>query len=100
MTPIVEAHRVLTDATGACTISQVAKVLGTGQRKLFARLRADGILMQSNLPYQQYIDDGYFVVRDRTIQIGKTPVLKKQTFVTARWESYLAKRYGGALVPV
>jgi len=94
MQPIVAAHEALTDAHGAATIAQVGKVLGIGQKKLFARLRNDGILTANNLPYQQYMDQGYFIVKDKPIVKGNITELHKQTFVLPRGESWLAKKYG------
>lgn len=64
----------LTCSKGSVLIGVAAKLLKIpvgpkkfmGQNQLFARLREEGILYLqngSNLPYQKYIDDGYFEVK-------------------------------------
>ena len=91
------AHEALTSATGACNIGLIAKVLGWGEFKFFAQLRADWILQSTfahkNVPYQAYIDQGYFIVRDRVFQVGSESKISKTTFVTPKGESWLAKKY-------
>lgn len=94
MRPVVQAHEVLTDSKSTAKIRDVAKVLGYGQNKFFQRLRDDKILDGNNVPYQRYIDAGYFIVKDQHVKNGRFEKLHKQTFVTAKGESYLAKKYG------
>ncbi len=64
--PKIEFFDQVTNSKDAIDIGSAAKVLhyGGGRNKLFALLRENGILMQNNQPYQQYIDRGYF----RTIE--------------------------------
>lgn len=48
---------------GVCHIEKVGKMIGIGRTKFFKRLREDHILIDgSRLPYQKYIDKGYFTV--------------------------------------
>lgn len=94
MRPVVQAHEVLTDSKSTAKIRDVAKVLGYGQNKFFQRLRDDKILDGNNVPYQRYIDAGYFIVKDQHVKNERFEKLHKQTFVTAKGESYLAKKYG------
>jgi prophage antirepressor-like protein len=92
------AHEVLTSSVGSCHVADVAKVLGYGEFKFFAQLRKDGILQSTfahkNIPYQEYIDQGYFIVKDRTFRAGDETRISKTTFVTPKGESWLAKKYG------
>ena len=49
-------------------LAEAAKVLGTGQNRLFDLLRAWRWLLPSgyeNLPYQEHVDNGHLVVRTR-----------------------------------
>ena len=64
--PKAEFFDAVTDSKTAISIGEVAKVLdmGIGQNKLFAFLREQKILDRQNIPYQEYIDRGYF----RTIE--------------------------------
>ncbi len=64
--PKIEFFDQVTNSKDAIDIGSAAKVLhyGGGRNKLFAFLRDNGILMQNNQPYQEFIDRGYF----RTIE--------------------------------
>ena len=60
--PKAEFCDALTDCKDAIPIGTAARVLncGMGQNRLFAFLRENNILMANNLPYQKYIDEGWF----------------------------------------
>jgi anti-repressor protein len=80
---------------GTCHIGKIAKVLGHGQNRFFKRLKADGILLENNLPYQKYIDRGYFAVIEQRPYID-TRGVAHPTFtamVTGAGQVFLAKRY-------
>ena len=64
--PKVEFYEAVTDSKDAIDIGTMAKVLnvGVGRNKLFKILRDNHILMKNNIPYQRYIDSGWF----RTIE--------------------------------
>lgn len=67
MKPKADFFDAVADSKDAIEIGQVAKVLeipGIGRNKLFAILREKQFLMGNNIPYQRYIDNGYF----RTIE--------------------------------
>lgn len=72
-------------------MNTAAKALSWGRNKLFAELRRRGILMSGNRPYQSYIDRGYFVVKEKPIDMGGTVFNKPQTYVTAKGLSWLEK---------
>ena len=50
----------------ACSVEEFAKAtfpaLGLGRNNMFATLRSSGFLMSNNLPYQTYMDSGWFKV--------------------------------------
>jgi len=84
--PKAEFCDALTDCKDAVPIGTAAKVLncGMGQNRLFAFLRESNILMANNLPYQKYIDEGWFrcieskyEVRGETRIYIKTVVFQK-----------------------
>jgi len=50
----------------AHTFNEAAKLLGTGQKKLFKLLRQDGVLSPRNFPKQSYINRGLFIVKHRS----------------------------------
>jgi prophage antirepressor-like protein len=62
MVPKVVFHDAVADAVNTQDMNTVAKVLGTGRTRLFARLRRQSILMGNNRPYQKYVDADYFRV--------------------------------------
>lgn len=80
---------------GACHIEKIAKTLGIGRNKLFRRLRADGILLENNLPYQKYIDRDYFTVVEQQPYTDSKGVTHATftTMVTGAGQVFLAKRY-------
>ena len=60
--PAVEFRDAVADSKDGQSIGEVAKVIGTGQNRLFAWLRSKRILMANNLPYQEHQDAGRFRV--------------------------------------
>lgn len=60
----VEFYDAVADSKDAITIGEAAKVLnmGVGRNRLFQILRNNKILQSNNVPYQEYIDRGYFRV--------------------------------------
>lgn len=75
------------DAQNALTFSEAARLLGipgVGQNKLFEILRDRKILMKNNLPYQEYMNRGYFRVveqvyekGDGTVMTGMKPLIEQ-----------------------
>lgn len=61
--PKVEFHDKVTVAPDAISVAKAAKVLGTGQRRLFAFLRQAGWVTRKNEPYQAKIDAGLMDVK-------------------------------------
>lgn len=65
--PKADFFDAVADSKDAVPMNNVAKVLsvkGMGRNNLFEFLRDKKVLMSNNLPYQKYIDSGYF----RTIE--------------------------------
>ncbi|WP_313798829.1 Rha family transcriptional regulator [Cytobacillus sp.] len=89
--PKVEAHDKFISGENYQKVGQVAKVLGIGRNKLFAFLRENKIFMGDNTPYQQFIDRGYFVVKEKPIEMGSQVINKPQTYVTAKGVDYIHK---------
>jgi anti-repressor protein len=100
--PKVAFAEAVRSMDGTCHIGKVAKALGFGQNRLFKRLRADGILLDNNLPYQKYIDREYFSVIEQQPYTDSKGVTHATftTMVTGAGQVFLAKRYaniaGGA----
>lgn len=61
--PKVESWEAYMDSKGNIDIGNVAKALnvkGIGRNNMFKLLRKKGVLMDTNEPYQSFIDRGYF----------------------------------------
>lgn len=89
--PKAEMHDRFMTSDTAQTVAVVAKTLGTGRDRLFRFLRERQVLMGNNVPYQQYLERGYFKVIEKVINMGNGEVIKPQTLVTAKGVDYIAK---------
>jgi anti-repressor protein len=74
------------------TMKEVAKILdlGYGRTTLFDILRIRKILDSDNLPYQQYINRGYFKVREK-LRPGHRYTKDLVTVVTSKGLDYLKR---------
>ena len=63
-----------------------------GRKRLFRWLRENGILMSDNLPYQKFIDRGYFAVKESVFEAGSMTKTYQQTFVTGRGQRFIIGR--------
>jgi Rha family phage regulatory protein len=70
-------------------MTTVAKVLNWGRNKLFLTLRDKEIFRYNNTPYQSYIDRGYFVVKEKPIEMNGQIINKPQTYCTSKGVEYL-----------
>ena len=64
--PAVAFHAAVKSSVNSQTVEEVAKTLGTGRNRLYQLLRQDGLLRPDNLPYQEFINRGYFELEIRT----------------------------------
>jgi len=95
--PKVESFNQLMESYNNLSMLQVAKVLKiSGRNKIFKILREEKILMSSsnnyNLPYQQYIDLGYFTVVIKLKLIGNKIIEFPTTMVSSKGLEYLNRR--------
>lgn len=88
--PKVALYDTAMSAGNDFTMERVSKTIGYGRNKLFQFLRDIKILRNNNLPYQEYIDRGYFNVRQYSItHLTQGIENKTQTLVTARGMAYI-----------
>jgi prophage antirepressor-like protein len=95
LSPSAAAADRITNAVGLKTLSEIGKINGIGPRKIFDLLADQGIMFrrgESWIPYQQYVDSGYFRVRESTYEMNGVDHLYSQTYVTGRGEVWIAKR--------
>jgi len=89
MAPKAQSYDKFISAKNSQDMKMVAKVLGWGRNRLFARLREEGVLMSDNMPYQKYVEAGYFEVKEAPLE-NRTNM--GQTYVTPRGVDWLSKR--------
>ncbi|SCX76947.1 anti-repressor protein [Nitrosospira sp. Nsp13] len=91
--PKAQFHDAVAEAINCQSVQEVAKVLGTGQNRLFRFLRQEGLLMPNNLPYQQHIDAGYFRVVERQYndRLGESHTYTR-TLVTGKGLTFIQQR--------
>lgn len=102
--PKVKFADHVSDSTNLIDVNKMAKLcadhgIRIGRNRLFAWMRARGILMGGNIPYQEYIDNGYFRVKESVYESNGQTKTYQQTFVTGKGQQYILSRlireYGG-----
>lgn len=89
--PATTLGKAIAKATNNIRIGDFAKSIGIGQNKYFDELRDDRVIqLTSPLPYQKYIDAGYFVV---TQVVGANNRTYPVALITPKGQVYLAKRH-------
>jgi Rha family phage regulatory protein len=99
-TPKAEFFDAVADASNCQTVFEVAKELGVGSQKLFKFLKKQAILMEDNLPYQNYIDSGYFkvILKKYRDKMGETRTYH-QTLVTGKGIAFIQRRLAKSGIP-
>ena len=104
--PKVKFADHVSDSTNLIDVNKMAKLcadhgIRIGRNRLFAWLRSRGILMGGNIPYQEYIENGYFRVKESVYESNGQTRTYQQTFVTGKGQQYilsrLMKEYGGVM---
>lgn len=93
--PKVEFFDAVAESKAAVSMNEVAKCLGIqgmGRNNLFKFLRDNKILMSSNLPYQEYIDRGYFrVIEQKWTGKDGMPQISYKTLVYQKGLDFIRK---------
>lgn len=88
----VAIYNLAISAHNTMSMQEVAKSLNTGRTRLFNFLREHNVIMKnSTMPYQRFIDQGYFKVTERPRASGDTIVNDPATRVTAKGFDYIAR---------
>lgn len=71
--PLVEFANQVSNTDNLIDMNAMAKLaveedIPIGRNRLFRWLRENEILMSGNLPYQKYIDRGYFAVKESVLK--------------------------------
>ena len=84
MKPKAEFFDAVADSKTAISMNEVANVLnikGYGRNKLFEYLRDNKVLDRWNVPYQKYVDNGWFRVIEQHYQKNGEPIVTTKTLV-------------------
>lgn len=95
--PLVDFANQVAGTENVIDMNAMAKLaveenIPIGRNRLFRWLRENGILMSDNLPYQKFIDRGYFAVKESVFETGTITKTYQQTFVTGRGQRYIIGR--------
>lgn len=95
--PLVEFANQVSDTSNIIDMNAMAKLareenIRIGRNRLFQWLREKGILMSDNLPYQKYIESGYFKVKESVFEVDGIKKTFQQTFVTGKGQQYIIGR--------
>ena len=95
MKPKAEFFDAVADSKTAISMNEVAKVLnikGYGRNNLFEFLRNEGILDRFNVPYQKYVDNGWFRVIEQHYQKNGEPIVTTKTLVYQKGVNAIRKK--------
>ena len=95
--PLVEFANQVANTDNLIDMNAMAKLaveedIPIGRNRLFRWLRENEILMSGNLPYQKYIDRGYFAVKESVFETDSMCRTYQQTFVTGKGQQYIIGR--------
>ena len=101
--PLVEFANQVAGTDNLIDMNAMAKLaraenISVGRNKLYSWLKRTGVLMSNNLPYQRYIDRGYFAVKESVFEVNGLKKTYQQTFVTGKGQHFvinLLKKYYG-----
>lgn len=87
----------IANSNGLKTIQETADILGYGSSTYFDLLRGKGIIFkdkktQTNLPKREYLDSGYFEVKEEPYERNGKTFLYTRIFVTAKGLLWLEKK--------
>ena len=87
--PLVAFANKVSDSSNLIDMGKLAKLLNDehikiGRNKLFQWLREQKILMKNNIPYQRYIDSGYFQIKESTFKMPYGEKTAQTTYVTEK----------------
>ena len=95
--PLVEFANQVSNTDNLIDMNAMAKLaieenIPIGRNRLFRWLRKNGIIMSDNLPYQKYIERGYFSVKESVFETGTMIKIYQQTYVTGKGQAYIIGR--------
>ena len=95
--PLVDFANKVSDSSNLIDMGKMAKLLkdkdiNIGRNRLFLWLRKNNILMSDNVPYQKYIDSGYFQIKESVHTTAFSTKTQITTYVTGKGQLYIAEK--------
>ena len=95
--PKVDFADQVSDTTNVIDMGEMAKLANNrgiriGRNRLFSWLRVMGILMMNNIPYQEYMDRGYFKLKESLYYTDGVYKTRQTTYVTGKGQRYIIDR--------
>ena len=95
--PLVAFANKVSDSSNLIDMGKLAKLLNDehikiGRNKLFQWLREQKTLMKNNIPYQRYIDSGYFQIKESTFKTPYGEKTAQTTYVTGKGQIYITEK--------
>lgn len=95
--PLVDFANKVSDSSNLIDMGKMAKLLkdehiNIGRNRLFNWLRKKEILMKNNMPYQRYIDGGYFQIKESVYETAYGTKTQQTTYVTGRGQIYITEK--------
>ena len=95
--PLVDFANQVASASNSISVGEFAKLLNDeqikiGQNNLFKWLRDNKYLMSDNMPYQRYIDRGYFEIVEQTYKTTCGSKVSLKTLVTGKGQIYFTEK--------
>lgn len=92
--PLVDFANKVSDSSNLIDMGKMAKLLkdehiNIGRNRLFEWLRRKEILMKNNMPYQRYIDGGYFQVKESVYETPYGSKTQQTTKITGKGQIYM-----------
>ena len=95
--PYTHFGKSISASDAAILLGDFAKVAANsgipiGRNRLFKWLRDNKYLMPDNKPYQRYVDQGVFAVKESKVFTGFEETIRTTTLVTGKGQKYLIER--------
>lgn len=95
--PLVDFANKVSDSSNLIDMGKMAKLLkdehiNIGRNRLFEWLRRKEILMKNNMPYQRYIDVGYFQVKESVYETPYGTKTQQTTKITGKGQIYITEK--------
>ena len=95
--PFTDFGKAISASPASILLGDFAKLaanngIAIGRNRLFKWLRDNKYLTPDNKPYQRYVDQGVFSVKESRVIAGNAEIIKTTTLVTGKGQQYLMSR--------